>query len=176
MLIFLIGYMASGKTTIGRMLADVLNYRFIDLDSEFEKHTEASVPEFYTQFGEVAFRKKEREILRLHLNDNDSVIATGGGAPSYNDNMELMNCAGTTIFLDVPVNILVRRLSGEQSRRPVIKDIPDEDLASFITPHLDSRRKYYDLASIRVQVMNENVEETVSRLLLKLYPTAPFFN
>ncbi|HNQ82385.1 MAG TPA: shikimate kinase [Bacteroidales bacterium] len=173
MLIFLIGYMASGKSTVGRMLAEELKYRFIDLDSEFEKRTGASVPNYYTQFGELAFREKEREVLRLHLNDTDSVIATGGGTPSYHDNMVLMNRSGRTIFLDVPVNILVRRLAGEQSRRPVIKEIPDEELASFITPHLDSRRKYYDLASMKVQVINENAEEIVAQLIQRLSRTAP---
>lgn len=165
MLIFLIGYMASGKTTVGKLLAEKLDYRFTDLDDEFEILTGMTIAEYFMKNGEKAFREKEREILRCHLTDTETVIATGGGTPGYSDNMELMNRHGVTVFLDVPVEIIVRRLAGEQLRRPVIKDIPNEDLALFIRGHLDSRRKLYELSAIRIPVSEDNDQEIINHLI-----------
>lgn len=168
MLVFLIGYMASGKTTVGKLLAAKLEYRFTDLDDEFETLAGMTIADYFRKYGEEAFREKEREILRLHLNDTDTVIATGGGTPCYRDNLEMMNRSGLTVFLDVPVEIIFRRLAGEQLRRPVIKDIPDSELARFISVHLASRRNYYERSGTRIPVKEQNPGELVNQLILKL--------
>ena len=110
MLIFITGYMASGKTTLGKRLAGELNYRFLDLDDLIENQTGRKIEKIFEESGEHAFREIERIILSEHLEDQDTVIATGGGAACYLDNMELMNRHGLTVFLDVPVEILTARL------------------------------------------------------------------
>lgn len=152
MLIFIIGYMGAGKTTLGKDLAARLGYRFTDLDELIESETACSISRYFARFGEAAFREKEREILLSIIKDNDidTVIATGGGTPCYADNMELMNKAGVTVFLDTPYEILLTRLIKEYKHRPLLKDIPVAKLPEFIKEHMESRRKFYSRAKIRI--------------------------
>jgi shikimate kinase len=165
MLIFIIGYMASGKTTIGRLLAEKLQFRFVDLDEEMESLMGNTISEIFNEIGEEEFREKESELLRLHLIDVNTVIATGGGTPCYKDNMKLMNLNGKTIFLDVPVETLVERLSGKDDRRPMLKDIPDKDLKVFITRHLDGRDEFYCQSICRIYIINRDPEIIVRTIL-----------
>ncbi len=151
MLIFIIGYMGAGKTTLGKDLAARLGYRFIDLDKLIESETDCSISNYFDRFGVASFREKEREILvnLITVTDIDTVIATGGGTPCYADNMELMNKAGVTVFLDTPYEILLTRLIKEYKHRPLLKDIAVAKLPGFIKEHMESRRKYYFLAKVR---------------------------
>ena len=110
MLIFLIGYMGSGKTTIGRGLARRLGLRFIDMDTEVEQRTGMSVTDYFAARGEEAFRGEEREVLRCLTNEQDAVVATGGGVPCFFDNMEVMNASGLTIYLKMGPEKLAARL------------------------------------------------------------------
>ncbi|MFM8739263.1 MAG: shikimate kinase, partial [Cytophagales bacterium] len=99
MKIFLIGLPGSGKTTLGKQLAERLNIRFVDLDTEIEKSEGESIALIFKRFGEDHFRKAESTQLQKWANLNeDFVMATGGGAPCFFDNMEVMNQSGTTIF------------------------------------------------------------------------------
>ena len=150
MLIFLLGYMGSGKTTAGVKLAGLLRYRFLDLDDMIELSTGYSIPVFFDKFGESFFRQKEREILMIHLQDRDTVIAAGGGTPCYQDNIHLMNKHGVTVFLDTPYEVIMQRLSGSFSRRPMLNKIPHGNMAGFIREHLDTRRVFYEQAKIHL--------------------------
>jgi shikimate kinase len=151
MLIFIVGYMCSGKTTFGKVLVDSLHYRFIDLDELIVNSTGKSIADYFKDFGESAFRDKERELLLQHLQDQDTVIATGGGAPCYSDNIDKMNQRGLTIFLDTPLDLITARISENIQERPVLKDIPADQLPGFISGHLKSRRGFYEKAKIIVQ-------------------------
>jgi shikimate kinase len=159
MLIFIIGYMGAGKTTLGKRLADHLNYHFYDMDDMFEISSGYSIGYYFEKFGEAAFRQKEREILFDHLEDAQTVIATGGGTPCYSDNMEMMNKKGLTVFIDTRFETIMARLEGKMHDRPMLKHIPHEQLPSFIHEHMKNRNEYYSKAIIRVDGEAVNMEE-----------------
>jgi shikimate kinase len=151
MLIFIIGYMGAGKTTLGKKLADRLGYCFYDMDEMFEISSGYTIPDFFEQFGEASFRQKEREILQDHLDDKDTVIATGGGTPCYSDNMELMNRKGITVFIDAGFETIMKRLSGKIHERPLLSHIPHDHLPAFVLEHMNSRFEFYSKAMIKVK-------------------------
>ncbi|MFO7615448.1 MAG: shikimate kinase [Bacteroidales bacterium] len=151
MLIFIIGYMGAGKTTLGRMIATRLGYRFYDLDEMIEISTGYSILSYFEKYGETAFRQKEREILLSHLEDRNTVIAAGGGTACFEDNIELMNRRGITIYLDANYQTVMKRLSGKYESRPLLKNIPPERLPDFIREHMDARRNFYEKARICVR-------------------------
>lgn len=142
--------MGAGKTTLGKRLAERLNYHFYDMDEMFEISTGLSIGGFFEKFGEVAFRLKEREILFNHMDDLQTVIATGGGTACYADNMALMNQKGITVFIDTGFETVIKRLAGKIHNRPMLKNIPPEQLPSFIKEHMNARREFYSRALIKV--------------------------
>jgi shikimate kinase len=164
MLVFIIGYMASGKTTLGQLLAQRLNYRFVDLDEMIEIASGYSISDFFEKFGEEQFRQKEREVLLTHLNDTDTIIATGGGTPCHADNMELMNRSGITLFLDTPLETILQRLSGKISHRPLLNRIPKQQIPDFIRNHLQSRLPYYEKAKLKVTGDDYLLDEISDRI------------
>lgn len=159
MLIFIIGYMGAGKTTLGKLLAERLNYQFLDMDEIFEISTGYSIGSYFEKFGEAAFRLKEREILFNHLDELKTVIATGGGTPCYADNMAIMNQKGITVFIDTGFETIIARLGGEIHDRPILKDIPHEQLPSFIKDHMKLRSEYYSKAFIKIDGEQVNLED-----------------
>ncbi|NTV84777.1 MAG: shikimate kinase, partial [Bacteroidales bacterium] len=110
-----------------------------------------TISEFFEKYGEEAFRKIERDILMSLLTDRDTIIATGGGTACYEDNMDLMNRGGITVFLDTPVELIITRLKDETRYRPLLRNIQPGELPVFIRDHLEGRRKYYNKAAIRIE-------------------------
>ena len=108
--IFLIGYMGSGKTTLGKAYARENELAFIDLDWYIEERMHQSISDLFAKQGEAGFRELERKMLHEAGEFEDTVIACGGGTPCFFDNMEYMNAAGDTVFLDVHPDVLFRRL------------------------------------------------------------------
>jgi shikimate kinase len=147
MRIFLIGYMGCGKTTMGRELASKLNLTFIDLDIFLEEKYFRTIPQIFAEEGEESFRLKERKVLEEVSEFDDVVIATGGGAPCFFDNIDLMNKSGFCIFLDVEVSSLVERLTHAKTERPLIKGKSPDELYSFIEGMLVKRRHFYEKAA-----------------------------
>ena len=164
MLIFIIGYMGAGKTTLGKRLAERLNYHFYDMDEMFEVSTGYSIIHYFEKFGEGAFRLKEREILFNHLDDLQTVIATGGGTACYADNMAIMNQKGMTVFVDTGFESIMKRLAGKIHERPMLKNIPQEQLPSFIQEHMTARREYYSKALIKVDGEVVNLDWLIKTL------------
>jgi len=146
MRIFLIGFMGSGKSTMGRTLASELNLTFIDLDSFLEEKYFKTIPQIFAEEGEERFRRKERNVLEEVCSFDNVIVATGGGAPCFFDNMELMNDSGFCVFLDVDVNSLVNRLIHAKTERPLIKGKSAEELREFIEGLLAKRRPFYEKA------------------------------
>jgi shikimate kinase len=157
MKVFLIGYMASGKSTLGAALAKALTLPFIDLDSEIERVANASISSIIENQGELNFRRLESKLLKLTIAQNDQgVFALGGGTPVFYDHMEFLNEEGETIFLDVPIGELAKRLEGD-IERPLIQN--KEDIAEFVAKHMFERRPYYSQAKHRIAGASISVEE-----------------
>lgn len=131
---------------MGRELASVLNLTFIDLDTFLEEKYFRTIPQIFAEEGEEGFRIKERKVLEEVSNFDDVVVATGGGAPCFFDNIDLMNSAGSCIFLDVDVNSLVERLIHAKTERPLIKGKTPDQLHTFIEGMLEKRRPFYEKA------------------------------
>jgi shikimate kinase len=140
--------MGSGKSTVGKKLADLLDYQFIDLDEYIGKMAGMTVSSIFSSKGEKAFRELEREALVQIDRLAEAVIATGGGAPCFSDNMEFMNQSGKTIYLRMPVITLVERLQHEKEDRPLIRGKNDEELDRYVRNKLEEREAYYRKAQI----------------------------
>ena len=146
MRIYLIGYMGCGKTTLGRKLAATLNLTFIDLDTFLEEKYFQTIPQIFQEEGEAEFRRKERNVLHEVSTFDDVIVATGGGAPCFFDNMEVMNNTGFCIFLDVDTDSLVSRLINAKTERPIIKGKSPDELHHFIDEMMLKRRPFYEKA------------------------------
>jgi shikimate kinase len=166
MKIFLIGLPGSGKTTIGKQLANELHLPFVDLDVEIEKAESKSVSEIFEKKKEEYFRKAEAMVLKNFCDSSsDFVMATGGGTPCFFDSMEMMNAVGKTIFLDVSAREIANRmLKTELATRPLLaKSAPDEvkDRIEFLRSH---RMQYYQKAKITIAKDQVSLEELLLRL------------
>lgn len=146
MRIFLIGFMGCGKSTMGRALSASLNLMFIDLDTFLEERYFKSIPQIFVEEGEESFRRKERKVLEEVAAFDNVIVATGGGAPCFFDNMELMNNSGFCIFLDVEIDSLVTRLLRAKTERPLIKGKSPDELRLFIEGMMQKRRPFYEKA------------------------------
>lgn len=158
MRIFLLGFMGSGKTTIGRKLARQLGYAFVDLDQVIETRAAMSIPQYFNDFGESAFRELERECLQAGLPKQNVVVATGGGAPCYLDNMAWMNQNGMTVYLMLPPRALASRLKGS-TNRPLIHGLSGEELVSYIENKLAEREPFYKQSKCWVDGLDLSAEK-----------------
>ncbi|MGC9150886.1 MAG: shikimate kinase [Microbacter sp.] len=163
--IFLIGYMGSGKTTIGQLIAKQLNKQFIDLDRWIENRFHRSIHDLFEAHGEEWFRKVEHENLKEVSFFQDVVISTGGGAACYYQNMEWMNDHGMTIYLSVPVATLTLRLRTATSKRPLLKNKTEAEIKQFIEENLAIREPFYRQAKIRLDIGNEDPLTTSKRIV-----------
>ena len=141
--IFLIGFMASGKTTLGRALAQDLNLQFIDMDSYIENRFCKSVSTLFAERGEEAFRRIEHQILHEVADIEDVVISTGGGTPCFFDNMDYMNAHGTTVFLQASPEVLFTRLTISRTQRPLVASKTGDELRAYIQTSLSAREPFY---------------------------------
>ncbi len=146
--IFLTGYMGAGKTTVGKDLSKRMGLSFIDLDLYIEGRYLKSVRQLFEEKGEAAFREIERRMLHEVSTFEDILISTGGGAPCYADNMAFMNEQGTTVYLKVSVDELVKRLEIGKGTRPVLKGRKGDELKAFVQESLTLREPFYTQATI----------------------------
>ncbi|MDE6199920.1 MAG: shikimate kinase [Muribaculaceae bacterium] len=147
--IFLIGYMGSGKTTLGRGVEARTHIKFIDLDQYIEERYGKSISAIFREYGEDGFRKIERDTVRELASEKDILVACGGGTPCFFDNMDVMNRCGVTVWLDASVDILHARLKEGRSQRPLIAGLDDDELKDFIIASLEKRTPFYNRASHR---------------------------
>lgn len=150
MRIYLIGYMGCGKSTLGRKLADHSGMQFIDMDNYIEMRNCKTVPQIFEEEGEDAFRIIERKALEELSEFNNVIIATGGGAPCFFDNINLMNQTGKTIYLNIDPDILAERLIKSKSDRPLIRGKSKKELIEFINTSLEKRNKFYKQAQFQI--------------------------
>lgn len=150
MRIYLIGYMGCGKSTLGRRLSEHLGLQFVDMDHYIEERNCKTIPQIFSEEGEAEFRKKERKALEELSEFTDIVIATGGGAPCFFDNIDLMNKTGNTIYLNIDPKILADRLLKSKTERPLIKGKSRDELVAFIDDTLKKRNEFYLQAKYQI--------------------------
>ena len=152
-IVYIIGFMGCGKTTAGRKLASMLGWSFTDLDKTIEANTGETIPEIFSQKGENYFREVEAGILKSLKHHTNTVISTGGGTPCYGDNMDYMLETGLTIYLKLTPAQLKSRLLESTGKRPLIKDLSEEELLGFIEEKLAIR---FELDQIEVFVVGDS--------------------
>ncbi|MFK8165027.1 MAG: shikimate kinase [Lewinella sp.] len=147
--IYLTGFMGSGKSYVGSRLATELGVPFIDLDAEIEATTSKSISAIFADDGEAEFRRLETEALRTTAALPAFVLATGGGAPCFNNNMAWMNANGITVFLDPDLEVLLKRLEAGRDHRPLLQS--GTALRKLVSDKLAARRPVYEQATIHLQ-------------------------
>jgi len=165
MKIFLIGFMGCGKSTLGKKLAAKMSYEFIDLDHQLEKELGMSIGQYFSEHGEAAFREQEKKILQGYAYPGNVVVATGGGAPCYFDNMDWMNQNGTTVYISLAPAALAKRLESGKDKRPLLKDLTEEEMIAFIEGKLAEREEFYQAAQIIANGINLNADTLRAQLL-----------
>lgn len=162
--------MGAGKSTIGKELASRLNYRFIDTDLLIEVRENMPISELFQQKGEIYFRKVEREVLiEASSNDENFVMSTGGGAPCFMDNMELLNSIGITVYLKMDANGLYKRLAGtKENARPLLQNKSSDELLTFISNKLTEREPFYNRSKIIISgkyVRTDRIEKIIMKYI-----------
>lgn len=162
----LIGYMASGKSTIGKTLAEQMKVKFYDLDSYIESEIGQNISEIFDTKGEIYFRKLEHLKLKELINLKESmVLSLGGGTPCYAGNMSLIRNNGISVYLQYPLEKIVERLWNDISNRPLVSHIKTKiDLEDFVRKHLFERSIFYQQAHIKVNLNNENIEQATEKI------------
>lgn len=151
MKIFLIGFMGSGKTHWGQLLSQKLGLPFFDLDEQIVSHTDKPITEIFAEQGEENFRLMEKDILHLITESHESfVMSCGGGTPCYFNNIEYMKQTGTVVWINTPPQTLFSRLIKEKEKRPLIKELTDEQLKGFISKKYADRKIYYEQAQAKI--------------------------
>ena len=167
MKLFLIGYMGCGKSSLGRKIAKRGRMRFVDMDSVIEEREGASVSDIFHYQGETYFREKERELIEeLAVAQDDVVISTGGGVPTWQDNMARMNEIGECVYLRRTAEQSASRLSphGRQIR-PKLRGLNDEELVAFMTANMAEREPFYAQAKHCVDCVSLSDEELIEKIL-----------
>lgn len=154
---------SSGKTTLGKRIAEALHYRFIDTDKLIVREEGRTIADIFAQSGEAYFREAERRVLRTIRPGDSVVVSTGGGMPCFHENMSYINTTGISIFLDVPVGILVKRiLAHAQEDRP-LNNPSDPELLAVLQKRYETRFPIYSQAHIVVS--GETTEDELLRRL-----------
>jgi shikimate kinase len=166
--------MASGKTSVGKILAEKLSYKFIDLDDFIEEKENATVKEVFSSKGEIYFRKVETQYLKelLALEGENIVLSLGGGAPCFGDNMDAVLSAdnAVSIYLTGSVSFLANKLINKKSKRPLIAHIETvEDMAEFVGKHLFERMPFYSQAEKHVVIDHKSKQDIVEEIILELF-------
>jgi shikimate kinase len=163
MKIYLVGFMGSGKTTIGRELSRRMDVPFFDLDELIETAEKTTVREIFASRGEAYFRKRERDVLRATKHLEGGVIATGGGTFTFDENIQFVQSEGMSVYLSAPYALLRSRIDMKAGDRPLFSD----DLSAHEL--YANRIRYYRMADVTIEVREEETPlEIVERLLLEL--------
>ena len=157
-IVYIIGFMGSGKSTAGKRLAATLGWSFVDLDRKIEEIAGKTIPRIFSQDGEDHFRKTEADALRSFGQNRNIVISTGGGTPCHGDNMDYMLRTGVTVYLKMTPGQLAKRLLGSSGERPLLKNVPDDRLPGFIEEKLAYREQWYSKANITVDGLSLNID------------------
>lgn len=164
--IVLLGYMASGKSEIGKLVSKKMNLPFFDLDYLIENELSKSINQIFEDKGEIFFRKKEHEVFVAKIKTNESyVLSLGGGTPCYANNHELLKNDGiTSIYLKASIATLAERLKRNTTKRPLLQNLSEAELSDYIAKHLFDRSFYYNQAKFTITVDGKSPLEIVAEI------------
>jgi shikimate kinase len=157
MLIYLTGYMGSGKTTNGLKLAVKMGYTFADLDVMIENKYKVTIGQFFLKYGEPAFRQIERETLMETFSFNNAVIATGGGTPCFADNIDIINKNGISVYIKLPEKAIYQRLIHSKKKRPLLMGKTDEEIMDHIIQQMKVREPFYLKSCLNAEGINFDI-------------------
>ena len=163
--IYIIGFMGSGKTTIGKLLAQKLDFRFVDLDKMIEEYEGKTIPALFELKTEKGFRILEKKYLELTTQFQKTVISCGGGTPCFFDNINIINEKGISLYLEMNVAALQVRLKNSKTVRPLLINKTDEELKTFIENKLAERQPFYKQAMLTFNALNAKSEEGINSII-----------
>ncbi len=166
--IALYGFMGAGKTSLGKALATKLGYSFIDLDDEIEMHEAMSINNIFEQNGEIAFRQIEHQVLKefIRKDEKNLVLALGGGAIIAPNNRKLLEIRNyKNVYIDVNIDVIIKRLEIERTARPLLRNITDSNFETYIKALFESRKMTYEThADITVHINKEDFETSLEKI------------
>ena len=166
--LFLIGLPGSGKSTLGRELAILLKLTIVDTDTEIIKNEGKSIEAIFEQLGENYFRNKEQELLHTLMEKMDLLVSTGGGLPCFFDNIDFINKKGISIFIDVPIETIHRRLIGQRiHNRPMLQGKTDEEVLAFLKQKYEERFPFYSKATLHIKGSTIRAKDIIEALKVK---------
>ncbi len=172
MRITLYGFMGSGKTLLGKRLAGKMGYNFVDLDEEIEKKAGISISSIFKEKGEIFFRNLEHNTLKeiVKKNEQNVILALGGGTIIRPSNRELLKVKNfKTIYLDVEIEELIKRLRNDKENRPLLKNIENDDFSQYVKALFLTRKSVYETnADIKISIHKENIEQALEKIYLYL--------
>ncbi|WP_026753180.1 shikimate kinase [Sediminibacter sp. Hel_I_10] len=172
MTIVLLGYMGSGKSSVGQCLADKISFDFIDFDIFLSEKEGISIPFLFEKKGEIYFRKLEANYLYELLNRKNTIISLGGGTPCYGNNMATINKSDmvTSIYLKAAIPTLIERLYNERKKRPMISHLDNlDEFQEFIGKHLFERSQFYLQSDFSVVTDHKTPDQIAEDIITLLF-------
>lgn len=164
--------MGVGKTTLGKALAQALNLEFVDLDLYIQSRYQKSISQIFADSGEEGFRQIENKMLKEVSDFENVIISTGGGAPCFYDNIDIMNAKGTTIYLQAEPRLLSERLVNCKEKRPLLHNKTDDELHLFVKENIEKREPFYSKAKIIFNlhelVNRDEIDKYINKIIGKL--------
>jgi len=169
--IVLVGYMGSGKSTIGKYISAKMNLTFIDLDNYIEEKEKMTISQLFAVKGEIYFRKQEGVCLKEILDSQSNyILALGGGTPCYGTNIEQIKKSNAfSVYLKASIPFLARRLEAGKKNRPLISNLDDEQLLEYIGKHLFERASFYEQSDYKVVIDHKSIEEIYCDIAVQLH-------
>jgi shikimate kinase len=164
MRIFLVGYMLCGKTTVSKKLANKLNFDFIDTDSFIENNVHYTINDIFEKFSQDVFRKIEHNTLLDIIKKDNIIVSTGGGMPCFNDNMQIIKENGISIYLQMNANEIFSRLKLSKHPRPLLKNLKEDEILSFIENDIKERERFYLQSNIITSGLSFNIEDILIKI------------
>ncbi len=167
MLIFLIGYMGCGKSTIGRKLNQRLGWKLVDTDKIIEQNEGCTIAQIFEDKGEEYFRGLECGVVDMLAHQDDNcIVSTGGGLPVWGDNMSLLNGVGATVYLKRTAQNIASRLSANgRYKRPKLRGLNDEELVAFMSENIALREPIYNHAKLIIDAVPLDDEEILNTIV-----------
>jgi shikimate kinase len=144
---FLIGFMGSGKSKVGKIVAEQFHLKYIDLDEFIEESEQRSISDIFNNSGETYFRELEQQYLKEIIKEDNILVSTGGGTPTFHNLIKTMNEVGETIYLQCCPEILFKRLHENKEKRPMISELSDKSLKRYIENKIEERKIFYTKAT-----------------------------